>query len=84
MAPGTTFATVIVCLLTSYCYRVPSVLAIPDRKGKYSICTFMLRIHSFAVDMTVLNNRSGLYCLKEHFILIYTKARLNEVEYTIL
>ncbi|XP_069696113.1 uncharacterized protein [Periplaneta americana] len=35
MATTTTFATVIIGLLTTYCYRVPPVLAIPDKKDIY-------------------------------------------------
>ncbi|XP_023719368.1 uncharacterized protein LOC111870941 isoform X2 [Cryptotermes secundus] len=35
MASTTSFAAVIIGLLTTYCYRVPSVLAIPDRKDIY-------------------------------------------------
>jgi hypothetical protein len=41
MASTTSFAAIIIGLLTTYCYRVPSVLAIPDRKGEYfTVCFF--------------------------------------------
>jgi hypothetical protein len=47
MASTTSFAAVIIGLLTTYCYRAPFVLAIPDRKGEYIlIFTAVLYMYS--------------------------------------
>jgi hypothetical protein len=49
MASTTSFAAIIIGLLTTYCYRVPSVLAIPDRKGEYFTFFYSCPLHVFLI-----------------------------------
>jgi hypothetical protein len=61
MASTTSFAAIIIGLLTTYCYRVPSVLAIPDRKGEYITLFFFTPISPLCVHW-----RSELFTLWQY------------------